>query len=200
MAQIRLQRPGVVPPHSPRRSRRHGAAFERGPSGPALRPCSALYHPTEPRSIEWSPAFGDKDKGAWLSRRCWRRARSSRPVRGCVEGDPFLILRTWSTAPLKSICSHGRSTTSPARNPCRNARRIISPSRWPHRLRFAVSIRYSTSTSVRCSRVRSAALGRRSGTVRISVVGDCARAVGFPVLPSPIGPDWGDTVRLLVVL
>jgi len=36
------------------------------------------------------------------------------------------------------------------------------------------------------SRSKSAELGRRSGTVRTSVVGECAKGIGFIGLPSPI--------------
>ena len=46
----------------------------------------------------------------------------------------------------------------------------MSASRWPCRLVLAASISRSTSPAVRCSRVRSAALGRRnSATVRFTV-------------------------------
>src|SRR6202007_1835553 len=45
-------------------------------------------------------------------------------------------------------------------------------SRWPHRLSFAAVISFSTSASVRCSRLRRAAFGSRFGvTVRFTVAG-----------------------------
>ena len=63
----------------------------------------------------------------------------------------------------------------------------MSPSRPPARLAAAVSINLSTSSFVRCSRVRSSALGRR--TVRFTVAGDCkARGeLSIAFAPSP----WG---------
>src|SRR5215831_1461696 len=42
-------------------------------------------------------------------------------------------------------------------------------SRWPLRLPRAVSISFSTSSGVRCSRVRSSTFGRRSGVCRFEV-------------------------------
>jgi len=39
----------------------------------------------------------------------------------------------------------------------------MGASRWPWRLALAASISRSTSSAVRCSRVRSAAFGRRNG-------------------------------------
>ena len=46
-------------------------------------------------------------------------------------------------------------------------------SRWPQRLPLVASISFSTSRSVRCSRGRSSALGRRMGvTVRFTLAGD----------------------------
>jgi hypothetical protein len=53
-------------------------------------------------------------------------------------------------------------------------------SRCPWRLALAASIRRSTSRSVRCSRVRNSAFGRRRGaTVRFSLVGDTNRSFDF---------------------
>jgi hypothetical protein len=53
-------------------------------------------------------------------------------------------------------------------------------SRCPWRLALAASISRSTSRSVRCSRVRNSAFGRRRGTtVRFSWVGDTNRSFDF---------------------
>ena len=53
-------------------------------------------------------------------------------------------------------------------------------SRWPQRFLPAALISFSTSVSVRYSRVRSSAFGRRRGvTVRFSVAGATIRRRGF---------------------
>jgi hypothetical protein len=53
---------------------------------------------------------------------------------------------------------------------------------WPFRLALAASISRSTSRSVRCSRVRNSAFGRRRGvTVRFSLVGDTSRSFDFAI-------------------
>src|SRR5262249_25016044 len=54
-------------------------------------------------------------------------------------------------------------TSSAARRQCRYATSTIVASRWPQRLALAASISCATSASVRYSRVRSSAFGRRFG-------------------------------------
>ena len=55
----------------------------------------------------------------------------------------------------------------------------MSPSRPPARLAAAVSMSLSTSSVVRCSRVRSWALGRR--TVRFTVAGEVGGSGDFSI-------------------
>src|ERR1035437_8886397 len=53
-------------------------------------------------------------------------------------------------------------------------------SRWPYRLSFAASMSFSTSVSVRCSRLRNSLFGRRlRATARFWVVGFTSRRFGF---------------------
>jgi hypothetical protein len=74
--------------------------------------------------------------------------------------------------------------SSAARRPCRYASKIAQASRSPFRPRLrAASIRRSTSVSVKYSRGRYAAFGRRSGSVRFAVVG------GGPVI-AEFSCDW----------
>ena len=69
------------------------------------------------------------------------------------------------------------------------------PSRWPWRLPLAVSISFSTSRSVRCSRGRSSLLGRRVGvTVRFTVAGETSLRRVFAICFKPPGRS---TVRIL---
>src|SRR5262249_17887012 len=115
------------------------------------------------------PRSDMKRKGDWLSAsRCRRRsARNSRPVRGWVERVPCFARVTASVAPAKSTWVHCRSQTSEARRPCRKAIRIMVASRCGRRLPSHPSISFSTSFSVRYSRVlTSAFLGRRGATFR----------------------------------
>jgi hypothetical protein len=80
-------------------------------------------------------------------------------------------------------------------------------SRWPQRLRFAASMSCSTSAAVRCSRLRSSALGRRFGVTVRSISSDpaffhfgggmsvrnlCRQRLGDRELAAycPFGGDW----------
>src|SRR5262249_1528079 len=71
-------------------------------------------------------------------------------------------------------------------------------SRWPHRLRFAAWTSLSTSVSVRCSRLRSSALGRRLGvTVRFFRITNSIQASLRSCIDRPI---WGNVRCHLDVL
>jgi hypothetical protein len=142
------------------------------------------FHPAVVNGPARSLVKTNGDLGA-CSRRSLRSARSSSPMIGWVLGVPRLTRRTCRVAVAKSIWSHRRSVSSDALRPCRHATRIMVLSRWPQRLRFAASVSWPTSASVRCSRLRISALGRRFGvTVRFSVVGAtsvrCDLAMTFP--------------------
>ena len=68
-------------------------------------------------------------------------------------------------------------------------------SRWPCRLPLAASISRSTSASVRCSRVRRSAFGRRRGiTVRFTEAGvtslRCDFGIGFRRLCMRLSVKW----------
>jgi hypothetical protein len=94
---------------------------------------------------------------------------------------PPLARRRCSVPVSNSMSDHCRPHNSEARKPCRKATRIIVASRWPHRLRFAASISFSTSRSVRCSRGRIWVFGRRNGvTVRFAVAGDTSSRCDLP--------------------
>ena len=80
---------------------------------------SPLDHCAKPRRDSGAPRSDTKTKGdCGLSLWCRRNSRSSRPVRGCVLGVPFLSLRMARDALLKSTCSQRRSTNSDALRPC----------------------------------------------------------------------------------
>src|SRR5262249_3743317 len=125
--------------------------------------------------------------------RCRRRsARSSRPVSGWVDGDPCFARVTASVAPAKSTWVPWRSQTSD-RRPCREAIRIMVWSRCGCRLPSHPSISFSTSFSVRYSRVlTSAFLGRRGVTFRFTVAGDTIFRAGFVIWISvPVAVTFG---------
>ena len=105
---------------------------------------------------------------------------------GWVEGDPFLIRQTCKDRAREVDLLPPEVNDLPSAQPVPEGKEDHERVRWPQRLRFAASINFSTSARVRCSRVRSAELGRRSGTVRTSVVGECAKGIGFIGLRSPI--------------
>jgi hypothetical protein len=66
----------------------------------------------------------------------------------------------------------------------------MSASRWSWRLAVAAAVSRSTSSVVRCSLVRSSALGRR--TVRFTVVGEVAGEVWLSMRMASLG---GGTVQ-----
>jgi hypothetical protein len=164
--------------HLPAYGRTHGGACER-----------ELLCPNRPRLMPARP--GGRTRAPSAVRPAQKRTRTAKvdfragaggvPASlgrsgGWLAGVPFLTRRTCSIAVLKSTCSQRRSQTSTARNPWRKVRRTISSSRWAWRLPFAASIKRSTSSVVRCSRVRKSAFFlRRAVTVRFSVAGATMR-------------------------
>src|SRR5262249_41089630 len=104
-----------------------------------------------------------KTNGDLASRFRARNALNSSPSSGCVLVDPPLARRRCKLPVSNSTSDHCRPQTSPALRPCLKVSRIIVLSRWPQRLRLAVSMSFSTSRSVRCSRGRSSALGLIDG-------------------------------------